>query len=109
MNPMDAHQILRLVFALLFVLALMGLFNLFVKRFYGARLQAPGRKRRLNIVETLPLDARRRLVLLRRDGVEHLVILGPSGETVIERGIETGQDSVDDAHPATPVPFDPVP
>lgn len=51
------------------------------------RLGAVGGKRRLSLVEVLPLDAKRRLVLLRRDGTEHLVLLGLSGDVVIERGI----------------------
>ncbi len=35
----------------------------------------------------MPLDGKRRLVLLRRDGAEHLVLLGLAGDVVIERGI----------------------
>jgi flagellar protein FliO/FliZ len=95
MNPLDLSTILRLVFALTFVLALMGLLNLFLRRVRD-RQGLPGvRKRRLAVIESLPLDARRKLVLVKRDGVEHLVILGTNGETVIEQGIESGQD---DAH-----------
>ena len=45
-----------------------------------------GRQRRLAIVEVLPLDAKRRLVLLRRDGAEHLVLLGINGDIVVEHG-----------------------
>jgi hypothetical protein len=33
------------------------------------------------------MDGKRRLVLIRRDGVEHLVLLGAAGDLVIERGI----------------------
>ncbi|HXQ51249.1 MAG TPA: flagellar biosynthetic protein FliO [Stellaceae bacterium] len=51
------------------------------------RLAATGTKRRLAIVEVLPLDAKRRLVLLRRDGAEHLVLIGLTGDIVIERAI----------------------
>lgn len=51
------------------------------------RIAVPGGRRRLQILEVLPLDAKRRLVLLRRDGAEHLVLLGLQGDTVIERGI----------------------
>lgn len=43
--------------------------------------------RRLSIVEIAPLDMKRRLVLIRRDEVEHLILLGPQTETVVERGI----------------------
>ncbi len=52
----------------------------------GGRLVAAGGKRRLAILEVLPLDGRRRLVLLKRDGVEHLLLLGQSGDLVVERG-----------------------
>ncbi len=51
------------------------------------RLTTTGGKRRLAIVEVLPLDAKRRLVLLKRDGTHHLVLLGATGEVVVESGI----------------------
>ena len=35
------------------------------------------------------LDTRRRLVLVRRDDVEHLILLGAASETVIERNIKS--------------------
>jgi flagellar protein FliO/FliZ len=35
----------------------------------------------------VPIDGKRRLVLLRRDGTEHLVLLGPDSALLIERGI----------------------
>jgi flagellar protein FliO/FliZ len=95
MNPTDIHTILRLVFALTFVLALMGLLHLFLRRL-RERNPLQGGKRRLSVIETLPLDARRKLVLVQRDHVEHLVILGTTGETVIEHGIESGQDTMHD-------------
>jgi len=53
---------------------------------FMGRLAATGGRRRLAIVEVLPLDARRRLVLLKRDGVEHLLLLGQHSDIVIERG-----------------------
>jgi len=54
---------------------------------FMGRLAATGGKRRLAIVEVLPLDAKRRLVLLRRDGMEHLVLMGIGGDIVVESGI----------------------
>ncbi|MEI6560253.1 MAG: flagellar biosynthetic protein FliO [Rhodospirillaceae bacterium] len=54
----------------------------------GALLPAAtGRAQRLAVVEIRQLDARRRLVLIRRDGVEHLLLLGATGDLVIESGI----------------------
>jgi flagellar protein FliO/FliZ len=52
----------------------------------GGRLVASGGRRRLAILEVLPLDGKRRLVLLKRDGVEHLVLLGLHNDLLIERG-----------------------
>ena len=53
---------------------------------FMGRLATAGGKRRLAIVEVLPLDSKRRLVLLRRDGAEHLILLGLTGDIVVERG-----------------------
>ena len=44
-------------------------------------------KRRLKIVESLPIDARRRLVILTCDDKQHLVIIGANSETLIEADI----------------------
>ena len=90
MSIADLPQILRLVFALAFVLALMGGLALLLKRLglSGTLPSVATDKRRLKIIEALPLDARRRLVLLQRDNSQHLVILGPNGETIVETGIE---------------------
>ncbi len=52
-------------------------------------------KRRLKIVESLPLDPRRRLAIIKCDDKEHLVILGQNGETVIASNIGENTDIVD--------------
>jgi flagellar protein FliO/FliZ len=43
--------------------------------------------KRLAVVETLMVGPRQRLIILRRDNVEHLVLSGPEGASVIESGI----------------------
>lgn len=45
--------------------------------------------RRLGVVETAGVDGRRRLVLIRRDNVEHLIMTGGPVDVVIETGIPT--------------------
>ena len=86
---MDWTDYLRFIAALLFVLALMGGLWLLLKRLGLSGMQmANGQQRRLRIVEALPIDARRRAVILQRDNRQHLVILGPTGETVIESDIQ---------------------
>lgn len=43
---------------------------------------------RLGVIEQASVDARRRLVLIRRDGVEHLIMTGGPVDVVIETGIQ---------------------
>ena len=43
--------------------------------------------RRVALVERVPLDGKRSLVLVRRDDREHLVVIGPDRVTVLEAGI----------------------
>jgi hypothetical protein len=59
-----------------------------------------GRTRRLHIVETTSLDQKRRLVLVRRDNVEHLIMTGGAQELVIEDGIAVPPPTV--RRPARP-------
>ena len=93
---MDLVESFRYVAALIFVLSLIALLAWAVRRFGLAGYRPVGGPvRRLRIVETMALDAKRRLVLFRRDGVEHLVLLGER-ETVIESGLV--------APPAPPIP-----
>lgn len=85
----ELPQFMRLIVALIIVLALMGGLSLVLKKL-GLSTQAnirSGDTKRLHIVESLPLDARRRLVIIRRDDTEYLVILGPNSEIVVESGI----------------------
>ena len=44
--------------------------------------------RRLGVVEYMALDPKTRLVLVRRDDTQHLLLLGAAGPVVVERGIE---------------------
>lgn len=69
----------RAIFALAITLGLVGLAAVAARRFgpeWMTRLQRPRAERRMAIVETLPLDPARRLVLVRLDGTERLLLLG---------------------------------
>ena len=94
MEISDLPQILRLLAAMAFVLALMGGLALTLKRLgLSAGPSAAPKKKRLKIIEALPLDARRRAVLIQRDDIQHLVILGPNGETIVETDIEPAAEN----------------
>jgi flagellar protein FliO/FliZ len=86
---MEAVDYIKFLAALILVLGLMGGLALILKKFnVGGAGIVPADKRRLKVIEALSLDPRRKAVLLSRDGVEHLVILGPTGETVVETNIK---------------------
>ena len=99
---LESQDYLRFLLALAFVLALIVVAAWVVRRagLAGQPVTMRGRQRRLAVVEALPLDAKRRLVLLRRDDAEHLVILGPTAETVVETGIAAPAGSIDGGGPA---------
>lgn len=74
----------------------------------GARGRAP----RLAVIEAGAVDGRRKLVLIRRDNIEHLIMIGGPTDIVVEANIVRGQSaresavsrssSVTDALPRTP-------
>jgi len=88
---MEAGVYFQFILALLFVLALILLIAYGAKKFgLMARVtvnSAKTRDKRLNILEILPIDARRKLMIIRRDDVEHLILLGIERDTVIEQNI----------------------
>lgn len=86
---MEFDVYLRFLLALAFVLGLIATLAWAARRFgFGGNLMAmKGRNGRLAVVESLMIDAKRRLVLIRRDDREHLLIIGPTSETVVESGI----------------------
>jgi len=60
----------------------------------------PSRNNRLKVVDNIPLDPRRRLLIVRRDNHEHLIILGQNGEREIGDGWQS--ISAPDSDPNTP-------
>ncbi|MDP6173121.1 MAG: flagellar biosynthetic protein FliO [Rhodospirillales bacterium] len=93
---------IRFAVALLFVLGLITVLAVAAKRFgLGNRGSiGRGKDRRLTLIEAMPIDTKRRLILVRRDDREHLILLGQGSEQVIETSIavppmaipETGAD-----------------
>lgn len=46
-----------------------------------------GRNRRLGVVEQLQIDARRQVLIIRRDDVEHVIMTGGGQDLLVESGI----------------------
>jgi flagellar protein FliO/FliZ len=80
----------RFFIAFLVVLALIGATAWLVRRFGANRLggtNARGRQPRLAVIDAATVDGRRRLVLIRRDNIEHLLMIGGPTDLVVEPNI----------------------
>lgn len=85
---MDLIDFARYFGALALVLGLLG-FAWLATRKYGLPGFVKGQMtRRLSVVETLMIGPRHKLLLLRRDGTEHLVLISPQGANVVEGSID---------------------
>ncbi|MES2906502.1 MAG: hypothetical protein V4691_05685 [Pseudomonadota bacterium] len=90
----DTSLAIRLVFALIIILALIGGVVLVLRRFGLGNLgtmNMHGRQPRLAVMDVAHLDPRRKLIIVRRDTVEHLIMVGGPTDVVIETGIVRGQ------------------
>jgi hypothetical protein len=96
---------LTVIFAFVVVLALIGVAAWLVRRFAGNRLGANanrGRMPRLAVIDAAAVDGRRRLVLVRRDNIEHLLMIGGPTDIVVEPNIVRATAAARDSMPARP-------
>ena len=98
---MDLIDFGRYLGALLLVLGLLGAAALGTRRFGLPGIVKGVSTRRLALVETMMIGPRHKLFLLRRDGVEHLVLMGPQGASVVETGI-AAPVAMPNLHPVAP-------
>ncbi len=89
---MDLVNIARFVLSFVVVIGLLGGLAWILRRYGAGRITAAAGKGRLGVVEVATVDAKRRLVLIRRDTVEHLLLLSPTSETIVEAGIASKAD-----------------
>ena len=82
---MDLDQYIKFIMALLFVVALIVAVAWLMRRIgLGGVATGAIRHRRLSVVEVMAIDAKRRLVLVRSDQREHLILLSATGDLVVE-------------------------
>lgn len=94
----------RVIFALIAVLGFIGLAAILVRK-AGLISASSGfvRKKRLALVETLAVDARRRVAIIRCDDKEHLIILGANSETIVDKNLEgQGEEALSTTAPVNP-------
>src|SRR4051812_44312357 len=85
------------ILALVIGLCLLGLIAIYLWRAFGRGIRAAAprgaRQPRLGIVDAFDLDRHRQLVLVRRDNVEHLIMIGGPNDLLIEEAIVRAQPS----------------
>jgi len=73
------------------ILLLLAIFAWVLRKISGHNAQVEGsvrgRQPRLGIVDTFQLDRQRQLVIIHRDSVEHLLLLGGTNDIVVENSI----------------------
>ncbi|VAW08548.1 hypothetical protein MNBD_ALPHA05-2207 [hydrothermal vent metagenome] len=91
----------RILFGLTAVIGMIGIAAFAAKK-AGLATASGGfvRKRRLRVVETLALDGRRRIAIIKCDDAEHLIVLGANNETVIAHDLDGASDEEDAPAPA---------
>ncbi|MDA0781056.1 MAG: flagellar biosynthetic protein FliO [Rickettsiales bacterium] len=89
---MDYTAYIKAILALVFVLGLIGLFSFLLKRVSSGQFAGKSKAaKRISLEEVFYVDAKRKLLLVKRDDVEHLILLGANSETVIENNITVKQ------------------
>ena len=88
----DGLSLLRVVLAFAVVFGLLGALGFGLRYINERGVKLPGklgRAKRLEMVESLTLDVRRRLVIVRCDEREHLLLLGINQDIVVSALGET--------------------
>src|SRR3546814_660009 len=94
----EGNSFLTAIFALgVVIVAILLVLWLLKLLFKASGNVARGRNRRLAVVDSLALDPKRQLLIIRRDNVEHLILTGGAQDLVVETGI-----AVEEARAAQP-------
>lgn len=99
-----------LALGIVLVLIVLGLWALKLVTRTGT-VVGRGRNRRLSVIDHMQVDAKRQLLIVRRDNVEHLILTGGPQDVVVETGIPVERPPMPAHRPAhleTPPPPTPT-
>lgn len=98
---MEYVQVGQFIAAFALVVGLIGLMGMAMRKYGNPGMRARRRSEaRLHVVETLPIDTRSRLLLIRRDNVEHLLVKSGDRFEVVEGDIPCDDDEDADSGPS---------
>ena len=85
---MSIESILTSGFALIFVLSLIGIISVFYRKYVqGINISNPKDKpkKRIKILETSNIDAKRKIVLISKDEQEFLIAFGENSIEILDK------------------------
>jgi flagellar protein FliO/FliZ len=93
------------------VVLVLIVFSVWVLKFFfrASRNLGRGANRRLTVVDTVSIDPKRQLLIIRRDNVEHLIMTGGPQDLVIESGIPVEKPGLPARRPRLSQPPSPAP
>lgn len=91
-GPAFATAVLWTFAALILLIIVLVIIKLIRSMTFGTFVAGGrNRKTRLAVMDATAVDSHRRLVLVRRDDIEHLILIGGPTDVVVEREIRYGQ------------------
>ncbi|MGO4831787.1 hypothetical protein AB4144_05745 [Rhizobiaceae sp. 2RAB30] len=91
-GPDYAAAVLWTIGALILLVVVLVIIRLIRRMTFGTFVAGGrNRKTRLAVMDATAVDSHRRLVLVRRDDVEHLILIGGPTDVVVEQNIRLGQ------------------
>ena len=107
LNSLFEGYAFKMLFAFIVLLGVLALALWLVRRFGRERptnAGGRGRQARLAVIDAANVDGRRKLVLIRRDNFEHLVLIGGPSDVLIEPNIAPAGTTPREVPPLRPVP-----
>ena len=104
--PFADNRVLQIGFLAACGIAALVVLAIFYRLAFAHRLRVPGgrtRQPRLGLVDAFSLDGQRQLVLVRRDNVEHLVMIGGPNDVLVESQINRAVAPARESNQASPL------
>ena len=104
--PFADNRVVQIGFLAACGIAALILLAILYRLVFAHRLRVPGgrtRQPRLGLVDAFSLDGQRQLVLVRRDNVEHLVMIGGPNDVLVESQINRALTPARENNQASPL------